>query len=142
MNALPISASEFKQRLAQLCLTSNSPDLPRRQRDRQIVLKSIALRLSKDRTYTEQEINAALAGWISEVACSFEVDHVALRRSLIDEKYLDRSEDGKLYRLSIPSCADWFAPEVDEIDPAIVIQAALAEAKAKRARHAQSEPRA
>ena len=135
MKALPISAAEFKKRLAQLCLTSNSPEMPRRQRDRQIVLKSIALCLAKDRTYTEQEINSALAAWIGEVAHSLEVDHVTLRRSLIDEKYVERSEDGSLYCLSIPFCADWFAPEVNEIDPRLVIEQALDDAKAKRARY-------
>ena len=135
MNILPISATEFKKRLAQLCLTSNSPELPRRQRDRQIVLKSIALCLSKDRAYTEQEINAALASWTAEVGHSLEVDHVTLRRSLIDEKYLERSEDGSLYRLSIPFCADWFAAEVDGIDPCLVIEQSIDDARAKRAQY-------
>ena len=105
MTPLPISVPEFKKRLAQLCLTSKSPELPRRQRDRQIVFKSIALRLSKGRAYTEQEINRALANWTVEIGHSPEVDHVTLRRSLIDEKYLERSEDGSLYRLPLASCA-------------------------------------
>lgn len=139
MTPLPISVPEFKKRLAQLCLTGKSPELPRRQRDRQIVFKSIALRLSKHRAYTEQEINRALANWTVEVGHSLEVDHVTLRRSLIDEKYLERSEDGSLYRLSISCCADWFAPDVDEIDPCLVIQQAIDEAKAKRARYQNRE---
>ena len=135
VDALPISALEFKKRLAQLCLTSHSPEMPRRQRDRHIVLKSIVLRLSKDRSYTEQKINAVLADWINEVAHSLEVDHVTLRRALIDEKYLERSEDGSLYRLSIPFCADWFASEIDGIAPRLVIEKAIADARAKHARY-------
>lgn len=113
--------------------------MPRRQRDRQIVLKSIALCLSKDLTYTEQEINAALADWSAAVGHALEVDHVTLRRSLIDERYLERSEDGSLYRLSVPFCADWFAAEVDGIDPSRVIEQAIDETRAKRARYQNRE---
>jgi hypothetical protein len=113
--------------------------MPRSQRDRQIVLKSIALCLAKNRTYTEQEINAALAAWTAEVGHSLAVDHVALRRSLIDERYLERSEDGSRYRLSIPLCADRFAPEVDGMDPCAVIEQAIDDARAKRARYRSPE---
>ena len=139
MSALPISALEFKKRLAQLCLTSSSPEMPRRQRDRQIVLKSIALCLSKERTYTELEINAALAEWTVAVGHSLEVDHVTLRRSLIDERYLERSDGGSLYRLSKPFCADWFAPDVDRVDPRRVIEQAMDDIRAKRARYQNQE---
>ena len=130
-----ISAREFKQRLAQLCLTSKSAELPRKQRDRQIILKSVVLYLSKRETYTERELNAALMNWTGEVGHSLEVDYAALRRSLIDEKYLERSPGGERYRLAVPRCAEWFAPEVDGLDPVLVVEEALAEARAKRAQY-------
>jgi hypothetical protein len=135
VNTHPISDSEFQKRLAQLCLTSSSPEMPRRQRDRQIVLKSVALCLAKERTYTEQEINAALGDWAAEVGHSLAVDHVTLRRCLIDERYIERSDDGSLYWVSVPFSAGGFAPEVEEIDPRQVIHQAIDEARAKRARY-------
>jgi hypothetical protein len=130
-----ISAREFKQRLAQLCLTSRSAELPRKQRDRQIILKSVALFLSKRETYTERELNAALMNWTGEVGHSLEVDHAALRRSLIDEKYLERPPGGEQYRLAVPRCANWFAAEVEELDPALALTEAIEEARVKRAQY-------
>ena len=132
MEQPPITAREFKKRLAQLCLSGQSNDLPHKQRDRQIILKSIALHLSKDPTYSEREINAALMHWVGEVGHSLQVDHAALRRSLVDEKYLERSEGGTTYRLATTGGAGWFAAEVDEISPAVVIEEAVLETAAKR----------
>jgi hypothetical protein len=135
MDQEPITAGEFRKRLGQLCLTSKSAELPSRQRDRQIILKSVALHLSKCQIYTERELSAVLRNWTDEVGHSLEVDHAALRRALIDEKYLERSPGGEQYRLSVPRCAEWFAPEVDGIDPALVVVEAIAEARAKRAQY-------
>lgn len=132
MSDEPISADEFKQRLAQLCLTGNSAGLPRRQRDRQIILKSAALCFSRDRTYTEPDVNSVLARWISDVGHSLEIDRTFLRRALVDEQYLERSSNGDAYRLSVPDGAALFAPEVDGMDPEGVIQEAVAEARRKR----------
>lgn len=113
--------------------------MPRKQRNRQIILKSIALYLSKNPAYTERELNAALMRWIGEVGHSLDVDHVALRRALIDEKYLERSPAGEQYRAAIPRCGEWFAPKVDSIDPALVIQEAMEEARVKREQY-QNRP--
>ena len=132
MDQQPITAQEFKKRLAQLCLKGRSAELPRKQRDRQIILKSIALHLSKAKTYTERELNAALMGWVGEVGHSLAPDHAALRRTLIDEKYLERSPEGASYRLVASPGAGLFDPEVDEINPSAAVQEAILEAAAKR----------
>jgi hypothetical protein len=128
-----ITAEEFKKRLTQLCLKGNSLELPSKQRDRQIVLKSIALYLAKTQTYRERDLNAALMRWTGEVGSALQVDHAALRRALIDEKYLERSAGGELYRISAGPAAISFSPEVELLDPAAVIQDAIAEAAAKKA---------
>ena len=64
-----------------LCLTSGGYGLPKRARDRRIVLKAATLGLAEGRTYTEREINEALAAWLREVGPSVESDHVSLRRA-------------------------------------------------------------
>jgi hypothetical protein len=136
-----ISVEVFKKRLAQLCLRSNSAELPGRQRDRQIVLKSIVLYLTKQLTYSERDLNAALMRWADDVGQSLRVDHAALRRALVDEKYLERSPGGEQYRLVNGASANLFAPDVDAIDSALVIQDALAEAAAKKAQYQDRPPR-
>jgi hypothetical protein len=129
----PITAEEFKKRLAQLCLKGNSTELPSKQRDRRIILKSIALCLAKERTYTEREMNAALMSWVGAVGHSLQVDHAALRRALIDEQYLERTLEGGSYRLvGRLAGAGYFEPEVEAIQPAAVIDEAIGEAAAKR----------
>ena len=128
----PITASEFKRRLAQLCLSGQSNDLPRKQRDRQIILKSVILHLSKERSYSERELNTALMQWVGEVGHWLTVDQAALRRALVDEKYLDRTEGGTSYQLSDQGGVGWFDPAVEELNPAQVIDEAILEAVAKR----------
>ena len=132
MDQRPITAQEFTKRLTQLCLSGRSDKLPRKQRDRQIILKSIVLCLSKDGSYSEQEINASLENWVSAIGRFLEVDHAGLRRTLVDEKYLERTGGGAVYRLVPASGADWFSGDVDQINPTHVIQETILEAAAKR----------
>jgi hypothetical protein len=133
MSAELISADEFKERLVQLCLGSRSAMLPRRQRDRQIILKSVALCFQEARTYTEQQVNDVLINWMDTIGSVFETDHAALRRYLIDERYLDRSDTGESYRLSRPHSAGLFAADVEEVRPELVLIEAGSAANAKKA---------
>ena len=128
-----ITAEEFRKRLPQLCLRGNSVELPGRNRDRQIILKSIALTLSKHGSYTERELNAALMQWVGDVGHLLQVDHAALRRALVDEKYLERSRGGEHYHLAKHAAAGLFSPEVDALAPAQIILAAAEAAAAKKA---------
>jgi hypothetical protein len=129
-----IAADEFQQRLGQLCL-SHGGELPRKQRDREIVLKSAALCFVQHRTYSEREVNALLKSWIEEIGRGFNVDHAALRRYLIDHRYLERSAAGNSYQLSTARSATLFAPEVDRMDPAAAVEAAREQAALKKAQH-------
>ncbi len=134
MDQRPITADEFSQRLARLCLTAAGVDLPRKHRDRQILLHSVALCLSPDRFYSERELNREILLWLSEVGMKLEVDHAALRRYLIDDNYLERAADGSSYRRSRSRCADLFASDVDELDPRAIVENALIAAREHRDR--------
>jgi hypothetical protein len=127
-----ITAEEFRKRLAQLCTTGRSTDLPRKPRDRSIILKSIALRLEPGKVYTEADLKSALTDWNGAVGNTMQVDHAALRRNLIDEKFLTRSADGRSYELVANAHAALFAQDVSSIDPAEVVNEAFLEAAAKR----------
>lgn len=135
MNQGLISSEEFKKRLAQLCLTSKTVELPRRQRDRHILLKSLILYFEKGRSYTELEINRLIQKWLAEAGQSLELDHVTLRRTLVDEAYLTRSFNGDSYQLELSlNRQARFAPEVDAIDPRIVVLEAREEISKRRVR--------
>ena len=120
-----ISAGEFKQRLAVLCLKKGGGGLPSKRRDQQILFKSIALTLDITRNYTEAELNDRLQDWLARVGRHVQIDHVSLRRHLVDEGYVVRDPAGRSYRLVDSAKTDRFDPEIESIDPHLVIDEAI-----------------
>ena len=112
-----ISLEEFQQRLTELCLRGGPTGFPRRRRDRHILLKSVALTLDKRAEYTEPEVNTKLRLWLQDVGAPFHLDHVDLRRYLIDEEFLGRSRNGSRYWVAAFSRHQlFFDPEIEEVD--------------------------
>jgi hypothetical protein len=81
MKEPPITAQEFEKRLAALCLSDIGQNLPKRQRDRQILFRSIAQTLDATRRYSEPDLNAAIARSLADLGIG--IDHVTLRRHLL-----------------------------------------------------------
>lgn len=118
-----ITLEEFVERLCRLGADRGPRRFPRRQRDREILMKSILMRMDSARTYTEPEVNAALQAWKREVAPAIETDHVALRRLLVDHGQLERTPDGRAYRVGFPAHPVAFARAIDDVDLAATIAA-------------------
>ena len=118
-----ISAELFKKRLVDLCVRGGLTGLPRKEQDRHILFKSIVLNLKRDRSYTDSEINDALRSWIVNIGDKIEIDHVLLRRSLVDENYLERESDGSAYRMTDAGNTRFsYDNEIDQIDiPELII---------------------
>ncbi len=75
------------------------------------------LGLDKRREYTETEINPLLQIWLSQVGTHFHLDYVNLRRHLIDEEFLGRSNDGSRSWVATYSRKQmYFDPAINEID--------------------------
>jgi hypothetical protein len=55
-------------------------------------------RLGDDPVFPERSVDAAILRWLAEVGHRVEIDHVNIRRRLVDEGYLTRSRDGRQYR--------------------------------------------
>ena len=119
-----ITIIDFRKRLEVLCLNKGSPCLPKKYNDQQILFKSIILTLKPEKSYTEIEINDAIKKWLAEIGREIDVDHVTLRRSLIDEEYLSRDNEGKIYKL-INDRDNLFEPEINMADPSLIIKEAL-----------------
>jgi hypothetical protein len=133
MERATISSDEFKRRLPQLCLTARTAELPRRQRDRHILLKALSLSFEARRFYTELEVNRIIEGWLNQVGRSLEIDHVTLRRTLIDEGYLTRAPEGVAYQVGRPhDVGFFFSEDVATIDTETVIREAIAEIARRR----------
>jgi hypothetical protein len=129
-----ISPEEFVERLCLLGADRGPRRFPRRRSDREILMKSIQLLLDSRRTYTEGEVNEVLKTWCRDVAPAIEVDHVTLRRMLVDYGELERTADGGAYRVGFPARPVAFDLEVDGVDVRATIAAFRAYRESERER--------
>lgn len=120
-----ISLEDFIERLCRLGADRGPRGFPRKRKDRQILMKSILLGLDSRRTYSEEEINEALLAWGRDVAPAIHTDHVTIRRWLIDYGHLERTADGRHYRVGFPPGSVLFDLEVDDVDVKATIAAYL-----------------
>lgn len=136
-----ITVEEFEERLAAICLGGAGSAFPRRLRDRHILYLSVVHRLDRVRKYSEEDLNEALQQWLLDVGTCLDIDHVTLRRYLIDEGYLSRVANGSAYEVNAGSTPIEHEPSVAAIDPIVVIQAArdrVAERKRQQSLRAQT----
>lgn len=131
-----IGLEEFVDRLCRLGADRGPRRFPRKARDRAILMKSITLGLDAGRSYSEPEINALLQAWNRDVAPAIEIDHVTLRRLLVDHGHLERTPDGRVYRVGFPAGPVAFALEVYDLDLRATIAAWRARVR-ERARGAR-----
>jgi hypothetical protein len=111
-----ISLEDFIERLCRLGADRGPRRFPRKQRDRDILMKSIVMLMDSARHYTEPEINELLMEWKRSVAPCIETDYVTVRRLLVDYGKLERTPDGSHYRVGFPLGDPLFDLEVDDID--------------------------
>jgi len=111
-----ISPVDFALRLCRLGADRGPRRFPRNPRDREILFKSFLMGLDSACTYRESEIDDALLEWNRNVAPAIETDHVTLRRLLVDYGHLERTTDGRAYRVGFPPRPIAFDLEVDTID--------------------------
>jgi hypothetical protein len=136
MSELLITATEFEERLAALCQGVAGSAFPRRHRDRHILYRSIVQTLDVTKNYPERMLNVALQRWLSEVGAGIDIDHVTLRRYLVDEAYLFRDAKGSTYAVNLTGRGDIeFEQAVAAIDSSAVIQAAKSRVAARKRQH-------
>jgi len=136
-----ISPEEFVERLCRVGADRGPRRFPRKRRDRDILMKSIVMLLDSDRHYTESQINELLQEWNRDVAPAIHTDHVTIRRLLVDHGQLERTADGRRYRVGFPPRPVVFDLEVDDIDVRATI-AAYREHSERRRRARRSGPAA
>lgn len=127
-----IYIEEFVERLCRLGVDRGPRRFPRKQKDREILIKSIRLCMRSDRVYSESQINESLQTWNREIAPAIDTDHVSIRRMLIDTGNLERTRDGGAYQLGFPPRPVAFDLEVDDLDLRATVAAYEAEAERQR----------
>lgn len=97
----PMTRAYFMKRLVDLCLRSGLSGFPKDDVDQHILFKSAVLSIGGAGTFTEKEINEKLKYWINDISQIKNIDHVTLRRCLVDYGYMTRNNDGSCYQLSV-----------------------------------------
>jgi len=121
-----LTASQFTDRFVSLVLAGR--ELPKKHLDRHILLISSILKLDPGRSYSEKELNEQLQIWVIHFGRSFGLDHVTLRRYLVDEKYLARDAAGGAYQLAAEGLPYTFDESIRELD----LEQLVAEARQAR----------
>jgi hypothetical protein len=95
-------------------------------------LGSIVLILKPRKKYSEKLINKTIIEWIEKVATESYMDHVTLRRYLIDFGLLERDPAGHWYYVSESKLADLFEDSILKIDPFSLVKDFREEREARR----------
>ena len=109
-----ITESQFKDRFPALILGSR--DLPKKPLDLHILFISATAGIKPEIRYSETELNEILRQWTNQFGEPFTLDHVTLRRYLIDEKYILRDPAGTTYQLGTEGLPFSYDPAIREID--------------------------
>ena len=71
--------------------------------DFNLLLAAMAQSFAPDRSYTEREVNDILCASLAREGAMLAVDHVELRRWLVDCRVLERDDYGHAYALAAPA---------------------------------------
>ena len=135
-----VTCDLFKKRLVDLCVQGCLLGWPHKNQDRHILLKSMILGLEKSVEYSEKEINEKLKSWLTNIGQSVGLDHVTLRRHLVELKYLERNDDGSYYRVCVygPN-QSMFETTIDDVDAYEVVRVNKELIKQKKQNYLQTQ---
>ena len=103
---------------------------PTHPKDLDAVLAVAAVTLMRRRPYSEQEINAALTDWLESVHGW--MDHVTLRRRMVDLDFLKRTVNGSRYFMNYGRVVEVLGDPALELDAGAIVQEVLRERKERK----------
>ena len=106
--------------------------LPSRRGDVELLLQLAAARFESGQAYTEKNVNELLREWLATFSEPYGIDHVSLRRELVDARLLVRDASGKEYRLNPRR----LRRDVPDAAPADVLAEIREERAARKRQHA------
>jgi hypothetical protein len=102
-------------------LLANGPltGVPKRPSDQDLLAVLAASQFEAQSTYREIEVNEKLKAWLQSFCDSFGIDHVTLRRLLVDSRLMSRTISGSTYRVNKERVGEMEA--VRTVEPARVL---------------------
>lgn len=128
-----ITEAEFKNRFVSIIMSSR--DLPKKPLDLNILFVSAILGLKPDRQYSEKELNEELRLWTDVFGKNFILDHVTLRRYLIDEGYITRDPAGTTYQVSEAGILYTYDLSLRDLDLDTLLQEAKREREERKQKY-------
>lgn len=129
-----ITRSQFAASVSKTFASDSSFDYPRKPQDRVVFFGALSIALAKQESYSEVELNEAIVDWLRGFGSTTALDHVTLRRYLVDAGYLRRDEAGLRYSVEVAGLAAEFEESVLALDAhEIVRQARLGREARKQA---------
>ncbi len=102
-------------------LLANGPltGVPRRPSDQDLLVALAASRFDAQGSYSESEVNERLKAWLQAFCEPFGIDHVSLRRMLVDSRLMSRTDSGSTYRVNLERAGEMEA--VRTVEPVHVL---------------------
>ena len=108
--------------------------MPKRPSDQDLLVALAASQFETQRTYRENEVNDKLKAWLQTFCEPFGIDHVTLRRLLVDSRLMSRTSSGSMYRVNLEKIGEIEA--VRAIEPLHVLADIRSERESRKRRRA------
>ena len=117
-------------------LLANGPltAVPKRPSDQQLLVTLAVAQFEPQKTYREGEVNETLKAWIQTFCEPYAIDHVTLRRLLVDSRLLSRTASGSAYRINREKIGETEA--VATVEPAKMLAEIRGERESRKRQHA------
>ena len=125
---------DAEELLGRLLHSGRFEGFPKNPHHLDTVLAVAAGTLDRRRPYAEREINDALAEWLASVRA--DIDHVTLRRRMVDCGFLKRRTDGSRYFLNYGRMADVLGDPAVAVDAGGIVDDILRDRQARKLRRA------
>jgi len=93
--------------------------VPKRPADQELLVALAASCIDAQRDCAESEVNERLKSWLETISEPHGIDHVTLRRLVVDTRFLTRTSSGSAYRVNPDKFAELAA--IRDIEPAEVL---------------------
>lgn len=116
-------------------MLSNGPltMIPKRPQDQDLLALMAAARFHPGAVYREGEVNDILTGWLATFSEPYGIDHVTLRRMMVDSRLLVRTKSGSTYAVNAEK-AEQIA-SVGAFVPAAMLNEIQAERRRRKQEH-------
>jgi hypothetical protein len=108
------------------------PGWPGREGDAKLLKGLAACRFVPGERYTEKQASTLLREWLAGFCAPGGLDHVTMRRELVDAGLLERDKAGTSYAFNETRVGDFVAADARLLDPATVLEAVRRERESRK----------